>query len=117
MKDTGISSDKKEIELFFKILDNRSITQLVEAGSDKKSTMQINVKWVKKVKEVKEVKEEKEEEPEDIEFGMGLEYDDDYEGGSIEKSDHSFNNNNYWTVEQALVVLRYEAELRTGKEY
>lgn len=69
------------------------------------------------VKAVEKVEEVREEEPEDVEMGMAWEYDDDYEGGSIEKSDHSFENNNLWTVEQALVVLRYEAELRTGKEY
>jgi len=50
-------------------------------------------------------------------MGMAWEYEDDYEGGSIERSDHSLENNYHWTVEQALVVLRYEAELRTGKEY
>jgi hypothetical protein len=58
-------------------------------------------------------------EPESVEFGMAWEYDndDDYEGGSVEKSDRSFVKSEFWTVEKALVVLRYEAELRTGKEY
>ena len=58
------------------------------------------------------------EEPESIEFGMApFEYGDDYEGGSVEKSDRSLVKSEFWTVEKALVVLRYEAELRTGKEY
>ena len=47
-------------------------------------------------------------------MGMAFEYDDDYEGGSV---DFSHIDSNFWTVDKALVVLRYEAELRTGKEY
>ena len=62
-------------------------------------------------------KEEKKEEPEDVDMGMGCGYgrydDDEYEGGSVDSSQYK----DIWTVEKALQVLRFEAKLRTGKEY
>ena len=48
---------------------------------------------------------------------MMIEFDnsDDYEGGSVDSS--HLSSDYFWTVDKALVVLRFEAELRTGKDY
>ena len=85
MKSAGVAADKDALKAFFKVMDGKKVTELVEAGEKKKISMPCGggggggaVAAAGGAAAEAPKAEEKKEEPEDVDMGGLFGDDDDY---------------------------------------